>query len=148
MNDHKQLAIDYFKQGYSCSQSVFAAFSDITGMSPEMSLKLSSSFGGGIGGMKETCGVVTGAFMVLGIRYGSAELLTPEDKKKFYAFVQTFSDEFNKSFGTLICRKLEEDAKSENFLTGEQDNEFYRKKPCAVYVEYAAELLDEYLGKY
>ncbi|MFA0815249.1 MAG: C-GCAxxG-C-C family protein [Anaerofustis sp.] len=143
--DHKQKAIDNFKKGFNCAQSVFVAFTDVTGMDEASAAKLSSSFGGGMGGMKEVCGVLSGAFMVLGIKYGFTEKSSPDEKKEHYARIKSFGDKFTEKYGSLVCRDLEGWSKADGFLKGEQNNEFYQKKPCAVYVEYAAELLDEFL---
>jgi C_GCAxxG_C_C family probable redox protein len=143
--DHKQKTIDNYKNGYTCAQSVLTAFTDVTGLDTETSAKLASSFGGGMGGMKEVCGVLAGAFMVLGMKYGYNETSTPDEKKAHSALIKSFGDQFRDKYGSLLCRDLEATAKTEGFLQGEQNNEFYQKKPCAVYVEYAAELLDEFL---
>ena len=143
--DHKKIAIENFKKGFNCAQSVFVAFTDVTGMDEAAAAKLSSSVGGGMGGMKEVCGVLSGAFMVLGMKYGLTEKSSPDEKKEHYARIKSFGDQFTEKYGSLVCRDLEGWSKADGFLKGEQDNEFYRTKPCAPYVEYAAELLDEYL---
>lgn len=70
MSAHSDLARELFKQGYNCSQSVFAAFCDETGLDTETALKIASSFGGGMGRLREVCGAVTGMFMVVGMKYG------------------------------------------------------------------------------
>ena len=44
--NHAELAKEYFLKGYNCAQAVFVAFCDVTGMSEETALRLSSSFGG------------------------------------------------------------------------------------------------------
>ena len=67
MSAHSDLARKLFKKGYNCSQSVFAAFCDETGLDTETALKIASSFGGGMGRLREVCGAVTGMFMVVGM---------------------------------------------------------------------------------
>ncbi|MDF2568396.1 MAG: GCAxxG family probable redox protein, partial [Oscillospiraceae bacterium] len=64
MSTHSKRANELFKQGYNCSQAVFAAFCDETGIDFETALKISSSFGGGMGRLREVCGTVSGMFMV------------------------------------------------------------------------------------
>ena len=69
MNDidksiYAKIAIDLFKEGYNCSQAVFLAFEDLFNMEREVTLRLSSSFGGGMGRLREVCGAVSGMFMV------------------------------------------------------------------------------------
>ena len=70
MNKREELARQAFKEGYNCSQAMVAAFSDLMGMDKKTALRLASSFGGGMGRMREVCGAVTGMFMVVGILYG------------------------------------------------------------------------------
>ena len=70
MGKYGEKAKDLFTEGYNCAQAVFGAFSDVTGIDFETSLKLSSGFGGGMGRLREVCGACTGAFMVAGILFG------------------------------------------------------------------------------
>ena len=70
MINHEEKAHELFKQGYNCAQSVFAAFCDVTGIDFETAIKLTSGFGAGMGGMRDTCGAVTGMFMVADMLYG------------------------------------------------------------------------------
>ena len=77
-----------FKEGYNCSQSVFAAYCDLYGIEEEMALKLSASFGGGMGRMREVCGAVSGMFLIAGIETGATEGKDSEGKKHNYDTVQ------------------------------------------------------------
>ena len=81
MSAHSDLARKLFKKGYNCSQSVFAAFCDETGLDMETALKIASSFGGGMGRLREVCGAVTGMFMVVGMKYGYTD---PSSKFKIW----------------------------------------------------------------
>ena len=81
MNKREELARQAFKEGYNCSQSMVAAFSDLMGMDKKTALRLASSFGGGMGRMREVCGAVTGMFMVVGILYGYDDAKDYEGKK-------------------------------------------------------------------
>ena len=63
MEDRIQKAVELFKSGYNCSQSVVAAFADMYGFTQEQALRMSASFGGGIGRMRETCGAACGMFL-------------------------------------------------------------------------------------
>ena len=78
---HEKKAIELFEEGYNCAQAVFLAFSDLTGYSKEDALRISSSFGGGMGGMREVCGSVSGMFMVCGVLYGYGSVDNIEEKK-------------------------------------------------------------------
>ena len=70
MTERAKKARDYFLEGYNCSQSVFLAFSDLTGFDEKTALLVSSSFGGGMGRLREVCGAVSGMFMAAGVLYG------------------------------------------------------------------------------
>lgn len=69
LNRRKQQAVTYFEAGYNCSQAVFMAYSDMYGIEPETAAKLATSFGGGMGRLREVCGAVSGMFLVLGLQY-------------------------------------------------------------------------------
>ena len=86
-----------FKQGFNCSQLVFAACADLYGIEDEaLALRLSASFGGGIGRMRQTCGAACGMFMLAGLENGSAVVGDAEGKKQNYALVQNLAEKFTK----------------------------------------------------
>ena len=128
-----QRAVELFKQGYNCSQSVFAACADLYGMDDEqMALRLSASFGGGIGRMRMVCGAASGMFMLAGLEKGSC---TPHDnngKMANYAFVQQLAGEFNSTYGSLICAELLGLApRPEEPKPAERTQQYYEKRPCS-----------------
>jgi len=96
----------YFQEGFNCSQSVFAANAESLGLSQDMAFKIASGFGAGMGRTQETCGAVTGACMVLGLRYGHFDAADIEGKERVYALVQNLHRRFVESHGTTICRDL------------------------------------------
>lgn len=98
-------AVAYFEQGFNCAQSICAAFAEQFGVERDAALKISAGFGGGMGRMAETCGVVTGAFMVLGLKYGFAEA-SSEAKATMYEHIQDFAARFRAHHDSLICREL------------------------------------------
>ncbi len=142
-----ELAEKLFKDGYNCSQSVFAAFSDLYGMDREMALKLSSSFGGGIGRLREVCGAVSGMCMVAGLETGSSAEMDPEGKKYNYDVVQKLTAEFKEISGSIICRELLNLEGSDTTDTAPQkrDQKYYSKRPCVQLVRDAAELVESIL---
>jgi C_GCAxxG_C_C family probable redox protein len=104
--DRKGKAIDYFRNKYNCSQSVFTAFGTDFGITEDECLKIACAFGGGMGRQQFTCGAVTGALMALGLKYGRA-LNDPEEKKQItYSKAREFFEEFKKLHGSLNCRDL------------------------------------------
>ncbi len=146
---HSQKAGELFASGYNCAQAVFGAFCDVTGVDETTTFRLSSSFGGGMGRMREVCGAVSGAFMVLGTLYGYAE---HEDKAKseLYAMVRDFADRFRNENGSIVCRELLSGAgipKDTSNEPEERTPEYYKKRPCREYVEMAAQILDEMIAQ-
>ena len=105
MEDRIQKAVELFKSGYNCSQSVVAAFADMYGFTQEQALRMGASFGGGIGRMRETCGAACGMFLVAGLETGATEATDREGKAANYAVVQELAAEFKKRNGSLICGK-------------------------------------------
>jgi len=145
---HSESAVKLFKSGYNCSQSVFAAFSDITGLEKEYALKISSGFGGGMGRMREVCGTVSGMCMVISMLFGSYPPENTSAKSRLYSMVQEVSEEFHRRNGSIICRELLGlPAGNDSPVSPERTPEFYRRRPCAEYVQIAADILDEFIER-
>jgi C_GCAxxG_C_C family probable redox protein len=146
MSAHSDLARELFKKGYNCSQSVFAAFCDETGLDTETALKIASSFGGGMGRLREVCGAVTGMFMVVGMKYGYTDLSNKNAKAEHYELVQDLAKQFENENGSIICRELLGiSIKHDNPIPEDRNDNYYKKRPCAELVEQAARILDEYI---
>ena len=145
---HKEKARDYFIKGYNCSQALFAAFTDVTGMSEETALKIAAPFGAGMGKMREVCGAVSGMFMVAGLIYGYSENPDAKVKEEHYKIIQHLAEEFKKeNGGSSICRELLAGLKTNTLpAPDERTAEYYKKRPCLKIVESAAEILDSYLN--
>ena len=101
-----EMAVSLFKEGFNCSQSVVAAFADKYGFTREQALKMSASFGGGIGRMRETCGAACGLFMLAGLETGATEGADRDGKAANYALVQELAEEFKQRNGALRCADL------------------------------------------
>ena len=106
MTKHGAIAEELFREGYNCAQAVFIAFCDKTGFDKDLAAKTASSFGGGLGRMREVCGAVSGAAMVLGVLKGYADPADHDAKKAHYALVQEFARRFKEYNGSIICREL------------------------------------------
>ena len=134
-----------FKQGFNCSQSVFAACADLYGIEDEaLALRLSASFGGGIGRMRQTCGAACGMFMLAGLENGSAVVGDAEGKKQNYAFVQNLAEKFKKENGSLICSELLGIApQPEEPTPAARTEAYYQKRPCAEMVASAVRIFLE-----
>lgn len=145
--NHSEQAMALFRQGYNCSQSVFAAFCDVTGMDMETALNLSSSFGGGMGRLREVCGAVTGMFMVAGLVWGYTDPEDAKAKADHYQRIQRLAAEFQKHNGSIICRYLlglQEGPDSP--IPQARTQQYYAHRPCVELVGHAAQMLDAYLA--
>lgn len=145
MNSAKERAIELFKQGYNCSQSVFGAFYKECGIDFETAIKLSSSFGGGMGRLREVCGAVSGMFMVVGMIYGYTDPKDKASKTEHYKRIQELAESFKEKNGSIVCRELLGlEVKSETYVPEDRTTEYYKKRPCAELVGDAAEIIDKY----
>ncbi|MHB1454611.1 MAG: C-GCAxxG-C-C family protein [Saccharofermentanales bacterium] len=146
MSRHSDLAKELFGKGYNCSQSVFAAFCDETGLDFDTALKISSSFGGGMGRLREVCGAVSGMAMVAGMKFGYTDPHDDNAKARHYELIQSLALTFKKRYGSYICRELLGVDGADNPIPEVRTTEYYNTRPCAEYVEYAAELMDQLIS--
>jgi len=147
MSQRSEMAVDYFKQGYNCSQSIVLAFQD---MLPEDSrttvIKISSAFGGGMGRLREVCGTVTGMFMIIGAIYGYDNPETGEIKAELYRRVQEVAKSFETENGSIICRELLGlSVKREDPTPEPRTPDYYRRRVCPEKIGSAAEILERFL---
>ena len=148
MTNHAEIAKQLFFKGYNCAQSVFCAFADVTGYDIDTSARMASSFGGGLGRLRETCGVVSAAALVLGIVKGYDDPADYDAKKRHYALVREFADRFKRNNTSIICRELLALAGLNPESGGEPEQRseaFYQKRPCPHLVYEAALILDQML---
>ena len=144
--DHSMLAAELFLEGYNCAQAVAVAFCDVTGMDKEVTGRLASSFGGGMGRMREVCGAVSGMLMVAGYLYGYSGAQDP-GKMEHYALVQELAGKFREQAGSIVCRDILKNPPSDPTPTP-RTAEFYKQRPCARLVILAAQILDEYIAEH
>ena len=138
--DHAEKARALFLEGYNCAQAVMCAFDDLTG------LDLACSFGGGMGRMREVCGTVSGALLVLGQLCGYSDPKDPQAKIDHYHLVQEFARRFKEINGTIICRELLSGVKTKPGNEPEaRTPEYYASRPCLRHVGEAAAIVDELL---
>ena len=103
---YAQKAMELFKEGFNCSQSVFLAFADMYEMDYKTVLRLSSSFGGGMGRLREVCGAVSGMFLVAGVLYGYSDLEDSKAKSAHYKRIRTLAARFNELHPSIVCRDI------------------------------------------
>ena len=143
MKSRVEDAVKMFKDGYTCSQSVFVTYADLFEIDKETALKLSMPFGAGFGKLREVCGVVSGMTMLAGLKTGTADVSDREGKMKNYHMVQDMAAEFEKKNGTIICRELLQIEKGEDLPEpAVRTEEYYKSRPCARLVGEAAEIVE------
>ena len=105
IKERAERAKAFFQDGYNCSQSVFMAYADLFDLDVELASKFASSFGGGMGRLREVCGACTGMFMVASMAI-PADNKDADAKKANYALVQQVAEDFRQENGSIICREL------------------------------------------
>ncbi len=136
-----KLAVDYFCEGYNCAQAVLLAYCKECNLDEKTAAMLASSFGGGMGKMREVCGAVSAMFMVAGIKRGYSDPKATTEKNEHYTYVKELADKFKAEHGSIICRELLASIKtSEGSEAEERTPEYYKVRPCAKFIATAAEL--------
>lgn len=146
---YAQKAMKLFKEGYNCSQAVFLAFEDKYDLDQKTAAMLSSSFGGGMGRLREVCGAVTGMFMVAGMLYGYESPEDKEAKTAHYKRIQELASEFEKHTGSIICRTLLAlDVQKDIPVPEERTETYYKKRPCEQLTGIAAMIMEKYIEEH
>ena len=136
-----EIATSLFKKGYNCSQALLVSYGIEFGLNRKTAMKIASAFGGGMGRMGETCGAVTGALMIIGLRYGKPRL-DKNAKTKTYELTRKFVKKFKARNNSIVCRELiGMDISSNRELS--QSTEKIIKTKCPWYVQDAAEIIEE-----
>ncbi|MBR6825347.1 MAG: C_GCAxxG_C_C family protein [Oscillospiraceae bacterium] len=146
--NHGELAKQNFERGCNCAQAVFLAFSDVTGLDEATAMKVSASFGGGMGKLREVCGAVSGMFMAAGMIFADDHVPTPDAKAAHYEKIRALAARFKEENGSYLCRELLEGVPvSKEAAPEERTEQYYRKRPCGELCRIAAQLLDELLAQ-
>ncbi len=103
---HAEKAVEKFKSGFNCSQSVLYSHAQELHLDPDTALRIANGFGAGMGRKQEVCGAVSGGVMVLGLLYGRGEHDGRERHENTYSLVQKLFDAFIKKYGTVNCKQL------------------------------------------
>ena len=144
MSQRSERAKALFLEGYNCAQAVAGAFSDQFDMDFVTLMKTISSFGGGMGRLREVCGAVSGMFFVAGALYGYDDPKAKEEKAEHYRLIQALAAKFREKNGSIICRELlGEGEKSVTYIPSERTAAYYQKRPCQELVADAVLVLEE-----
>jgi|SRR5574344_188479 len=141
IKERTKRAVDLFEQGYNCSQSVVMAYADRYDIDINTAAKLATSFGGGMGRLREVCGAVSGMFMVLGLEYPFLDTNNKASKNENYRKVQETAAEFKTAMGSIICADLlSKKREPQHYESADRTKEYYATRPCARCVAIAAEI--------
>lgn len=142
-------ARELFREGYNCSQAVTLAFAEeleARGISREMAAGLASSFGGGLGRLREVCGCVSGMALVCGALEGYTDPKAAAEKQDHYKKIQELVTTFKNENGSYICRELLAGINTDTNPVPEARTEsYYKKRPCAELAACAADILERHL---
>lgn len=136
-------AVKNFENGYNCAQSVFLAYCEEYGIDKETGLKMSSSFGGGMGRLREVCGAVSAMFAIAGLKYGYTTPDNDEIKQKHYELIQKLANEFKSKHETIICRELLGEDISSSPIPSKRTEQYYQERPCAEFIKTVCELIEK-----
>ncbi len=147
MGQRAEKAKELFLQGYNCSQAVLGAFCEDIGLEFETAIKLSSSFGGGMGQLREVCGAVSALFMIAGFKKGYTSPTDKDAKAEHYKRIQNLAKQFTEKRGSIICRDLLKMQATGTVEHHERDEKYYKSRPCLALVEEAALLGERFLAE-
>lgn len=140
---HAEKAKAYFEEGYNCAQAVTLAFAEEMGLDKAQAARLASSFGGGLGRLREVCGCVSGMALAAGAVYGYSDPKARGEKADHYALIQKLANGFKEKNGSIICRELLAGINNDTNPVPEERSEiYYKKRPCADLAYMAAEILE------
>ena len=154
MGIHEEEAVELFRQGSNCAQAVFCAYAGALGVDASLAMRLSASFGAGIGRMREVCGALSGMAMIAGYFTGSTDPKDQEAKKENYRTVQTLAACFREQHGTIFCRDLlglsMEPGKWDQAVSSEmtapspeaRTEEYYKSRPCESVIRNACRIIE------
>lgn len=149
MTKREESAVSLFYNGYNCAQAVFCAFADEMNIDRKTAFALSSAFGGGMGRLRQVCGTLSGAFMVLGYYYGQYPPGDAMGKAALYERVRALASDFEKEAGSIICAELLKRSGNDPSPGGtpeERNADYYKKRRvCVNNVALAARLTEAYL---
>lgn len=144
MSQRSERAKELFLEGYNCAQAVVGAFAQELSIEFDTLMKTVSSFGGGMGRLREVCGAVSGMFFVAGALHGYDDPKAKEEKAEHYRLIQTLAEKFREKNGSIICRELlGEEKETITHVPETRTTAYYQKRPCKELVADAVLILEE-----
>lgn len=149
MKTKAELAEQYFKEGYNCAQATAMAFAEEMHMDIKDVARMASSFGGGMGRLREVCGACSAMFLVYGVLCGYDDPTDPDAKMNHYKDVQALGNAFKDKFGSRVCKEILAGYMthiSDDPIPTKRDDEFYKTRPCVRCVVAGARILSDFLA--
>ncbi|MDE7300068.1 MAG: C-GCAxxG-C-C family protein [Lachnospiraceae bacterium] len=149
MESRAARAGELFMEGCNCAQAVFVNYCDLYDIDREMAMRLSASFGAGMGRMREVCGAVSGMLLVAGLETGATQGGDQESKKRNYEVVQQLAARFREQYGSIVCRELlgldrdKMPGRMTEPTPEKRTADYYKKRPCKEQIMRAARILEE-----
>lgn len=146
VDERVQKARELFLEGYNCTQAVFLAYSDLFDIETQFAAKISASFGGGMGRLREVCGTVSGMLLIAGQIEPFDNPADKAAKTRNYTLVQELAERFRKENGAIVCRELLGlDHQKDTPEPSDRTPEYYKRRPCIEYIASAARIVGEKL---
>jgi C_GCAxxG_C_C family probable redox protein len=145
MSVESEKALECFSNGFNCSQAVFASYCEQNGIEKEIAYKIGCGFGAGMSYCNETCGAVTGAIMLLSLKFGKYKIDDNESKENTYKKVNQYIDDFTEKHGSVKCTELlgYNISKKDELLKAREAGVF--KSMCSKFVKDSVEIMEKYL---
>jgi len=145
--DREYKAATLFYEGYNCAQAVAMAFADTVGLDEKFCARAVSSFGGGMGRLREVCGAVSGMLFVAGLLYGYDTKDDDRVKKEHYARVQELAAQFRDEVGSIVCREILKNPPSDP-TPSPRTAQYYKDRPCVHMVTLAVKIMEKYIAEH
>ena len=142
MTNYSDKACNYFSEGCNCAQSVLCAFLDKINMDEKTAMKLASSFGGGMGRLREVCGAVSAMFMIAGLLKGYEKAGDDIGKARQYQLIQDLANKFKAEHETIICRELLGLDGADTPVPTKRTPEYYASRPCENFIRTASKIIE------
>ena len=141
--DKKEFALEQFRSGFNCAQSVLLAFARDMGIENDVAIRIASGFGGGMGRQQLTCGALSGAYMVIGYLHGKHSFDDDMANEKTVQLIQKFTIAFKNKYGYSDCfGLLGVNLNSEEGKNEAKEKNFYELK-CEKFIEYIIDMLEK-----
>jgi len=106
MESRIEKAVELYKKGYNCSQAIVCTYADLVAADEEMMFRATEGLGAGMGNMEGTCGAVSGACVLAGLKNSTANMTKPNSKTSTYKLSREIMARFKSINTTTVCKEL------------------------------------------